>query len=129
MRDCTILKLPHHGSRNGTDARWLQAVRPELAVASMGKNNEYGHPHSETISLLRRSGIPLLRTDQLGTITITSDGRDWQVAQPALATTGRPTQADVDRIAAASDEVSTMRSNRVRSAVINQGIEINVSVG
>lgn len=115
VRNCTILKLPHHGSRNGTDARWLQAVRPQLAVASMGKNNEYGHPHSETISLLRRSGIPFLRTDQLGTIIITSDGRDWQVAQPALATTGRPTQADVDRIAGASDAVSTMRSNRVRS--------------
>ena len=56
VRDCTILKLPHHGSRNGTDARWLQAVRPELAVASLGKNNDYGHPHSETISLLRRIG-------------------------------------------------------------------------
>ena len=75
MRNCTILKLAHHGSRNGTDARWLQTVRPELAVASLGKNNEYGHPHSETISLLRRAGLPLLRTDQLGTITITSDGR------------------------------------------------------
>jgi len=109
--NCTILKLPHHGSRNGTDARWLQAVRPRLAVASMGKNNEYGHPHSETISLLRRTGIPLLRTDQLGTIAITSDGRNWQVAQPALAGRGPPTQADIDRIAAARD-VSTMRSSR-----------------
>jgi competence protein ComEC len=114
VRGCTILKLPHHGSRNGTDARWLQAVGPQLAVASMGKNNEYGHPHSETISLLRRSGVPLLRTDQLGTIAITSDGRDWQVAQPALTRRGRPTQADIDRIAA-SEEISTMRSSVSRS--------------
>ena len=37
MRNCTILKLAHHGSRNGTDARWLQIVRPELAVASLGQ--------------------------------------------------------------------------------------------
>ena len=99
MRDCTILKLAHHGSRNGTDARWLQMVRPELAVASLGKNNDYGHPHSETISLLRRSGLPLLRTDQLGTITITSDGRSWQVVEPTLANRGHPTQADIDRVA------------------------------
>jgi competence protein ComEC len=115
VRNCTILKLPHHGSRNGTDARWLQTVRPELAVASMGRNNEFGHPHSETVSLLRRTGIPLLRTDQLGTITITSDGRDWQVARPALARRGRPTQAEVDRVAATTEDAPTSRSSRVRT--------------
>jgi competence protein ComEC len=110
VRGCTILKLAHHGSRNGTDARWLQLVRPELAVASMGRSNEFGHPHPETVSLLRQNGIPFLRTDQLGTITITSDGRDWQVAQPALARSGRPTQADVDRIAAATEGDSPRRT-------------------
>lgn len=99
-RNCTILKLAHHGSRNGTDSRWLNLVHPELAVASMGRSNEFGHPHSETVSLLRRSGVPFLRTDQLGTITITSDGRNWQVSQPRFAQPGRPTQAEVDRIAA-----------------------------
>ena len=36
IRDCDVLKLAHHGSRNGTDARWLGLVRPELAVASLG---------------------------------------------------------------------------------------------
>ena len=116
VRDCTILKLPHHGSRNGTDARWLQTVRPELAVASMGRNNEFGHPHSETVILLRRAGIPLLRTDQLGTITITSDGRDWRLARPALAVRGHPTQADVDRVAAATTENAPIGSaSRVRT--------------
>ena len=44
------------------------------------------------------------RTDQLGTITITSDGRGWQVARPSLARSGRPTQADVDRVAAATED-------------------------
>jgi competence protein ComEC len=116
MRDCNIIKLAHHGSRNGTDARWLQTVRPELAVASLGKNNDYGHPHSETISLLRRAGLPLLRTDQLGTITITSDGRSWQVVEPTLANRGHPTQADVDRLAASLSEAPTGRParNRIR---------------
>jgi competence protein ComEC len=115
MRDCTILKLAHHGSRNGTDARWLQTVRPELAVASLGRNNDYGHPHSETISLLRRSGLPLLRTDQLGTITITSDGRTWQVVEPRLANRGHPTQADIDRIAASTGDAPTGGTTRART--------------
>jgi len=109
VRDCTILKLAHHGSRNGTDAHWLGAVRPELAVASMGPNNEYGHPHSETIGLLRSEKIPFLRTDQLGTIVIQSDGRGWNVAQPALLRGRRPTPEDVDRVAAVPSEGSRSR--------------------
>jgi beta-lactamase superfamily II metal-dependent hydrolase len=112
VRDCTILKLAHHGSRNGTDAHWLGAVRPKLAVASMGRDNEFGHPHSETLSLLRRSGIPLLRTDQLGTITLESDGRDWNVVQPALARRGHPTQGDVDRIATATADGNPTKPSR-----------------
>ena len=64
IRDCTILKLAHHGSRNGTDQRWLDLVQPEAAVASLGAGNDYGHPHSETISLLRKNEIPFLRTDR-----------------------------------------------------------------
>jgi competence protein ComEC len=115
MRNCTILKLAHHGSRNGTDARWLQTVRPELAVASLGRNNDYGHPHSETISLLRRSGLPLLRTDQLGTITITSDGRSWQVVEPRLANRGHPTQSDIDRIAASAGDAPIGSTTRTRT--------------
>jgi competence protein ComEC len=100
LRNCTILKLPHHGSRNGTDARWLKEVRPALAIASLGRDNEFGHPHRETVDLLQRDGVPFLRTDQLGSITITSNGRDWQVSEPSLARNGHPTQADVDRVAA-----------------------------
>ncbi len=109
VRDCTILKLAHHGSRNGTDARWLGAVRPELAVASMGIDNEYGHPHSETVRLLRSERIPFLRTDQLGTVVIQTDGRSWSVAQPTLLRGKRPTPEDVDRVAAATTEGSGAR--------------------
>jgi competence protein ComEC len=114
VRDCTILKLPHHGSRNGTDARWLQVVRPELSVASLGKNNEFGHPHSETISLLKRSAIPLMRTDQFGTITIASDGRGWQVVEPRLARRDHPTQSDIDRVATTLDDIPSRRTSETR---------------
>ena len=113
-RNCTIIKLraSRQPERNGL--AWLQLVHPQLAVASMGRNNEFGHPHSETVSLMRRNGVPLLRTDQLGTITITTDGRNWQVARPSIARSGHPTQADVDRVAAATSDDSPKRMTRTR---------------
>ncbi len=88
LRDCTILKLAHHGSRNGTDQHWLDLLQPEAAVASLASGNSYGHPHSETISLLRKNEIPFLRTDQRGTITIVSNGRTWNLVNSGLARRG-----------------------------------------
>jgi beta-lactamase superfamily II metal-dependent hydrolase len=103
MRDCTILKLAHHGSRNGTDQHWLDLVQPELAVASVGQNNDYGHPHSETLSLLRGNGVPLLRTDLRGTITIISNGRTWNVVNPVLARR-KKSQSDADVASTSGNE-------------------------
>jgi competence protein ComEC len=98
LADCQVLKLAHHGSRNGTSAAWLDLVKPRLAVASLGAGNSFGHPHAQTLALLARRGIPLLRTDEAGTVTIRSDGAHWEVAAerpvsrgPPPATTGRAT--------------------------------------
>jgi hypothetical protein len=66
-----VLKSAHHGSRNETDAKWLSIVKPHLAVISVGEKNEYGHPSPQTLALLSRMRIPVLRTDQNGTL----DGR------------------------------------------------------
>jgi competence protein ComEC len=79
LKDVTVLKLAHHGSRNGTNSRWLDLTRPEIAVASLGAGNDYGHPHPETLSLLERRKVPLLRTDLDGTVTFVSDGKTWDV--------------------------------------------------
>jgi len=78
-RNATVLKLAHHGSHNGTDERWLDLVRPRAAVVSLGKNNDFGHPHRATLNLLANAGIRLFRTDQDGRITLRSDGQRWQV--------------------------------------------------
>jgi competence ComEA-like helix-hairpin-helix protein len=93
IRNCSVLKLAHHGSKNGTDARWLELVRPQVAVASMGRNNGFGHPSPQTIDLLDRLGISLLRTDQEGTITIESNGKHWRFVVGALAARGPPGKA------------------------------------
>lgn len=71
-----VLKLGHHGSSTSTTEDFFNAVNPKLAVISCGKNNEYGHPHKETLALLNQSGIEYHRTDEEGTVTIYSDGKD-----------------------------------------------------
>jgi len=116
LRACTILKLAHHGSHNGTDQRWLDVVQPEIAVASLAQDNSFGHPHSETISLLRTNEIPFLRTDQRGTITIVSNGRSWNLVSPGLAKRQRPRQEEVADTSEERPRSSSGRSSRARSA-------------
>jgi competence protein ComEC len=70
----TVLKLGHHGSRTSTSEALLAAASPEYAVAQVGKDNPYGHPHQEVLDLLARFGIPLLRNDEDGRIVFKSDG-------------------------------------------------------
>ena len=84
------MKLAHHGSKNGTDARWLSLVNPRLALISVGEGNEYGHPHPQTLALVSRMRIPFLRTDQDGTITIRSDGKHWESVVSSRSTRGPP---------------------------------------
>jgi competence protein ComEC len=56
----------------------------------VAKGNEYGHPSPQTLALLARLGIPLLRTDRDGTVTIESDGQQWSVVSRKLAARGPP---------------------------------------
>lgn len=65
-----LLKVGHHGSSTSTSAGFLKKVKPEFATISCGKNNDYGHPHKETKTLLDKSGITTLRTDEQGNIVI-----------------------------------------------------------
>jgi competence protein ComEC len=69
-----ILKVGHHGSKTSTSEEFVKEVNPSLAIISVGKENRYGHPHKETLEHLK--GIKILRTDELGAITIGSSGQD-----------------------------------------------------
>lgn len=70
----TVLKLGHHGSSTSTSEAFLSAVSPKIAVVSVGKDNDYGHPNEETLALLEQRGITLYRTDEQGMIKIVLDG-------------------------------------------------------
>ncbi len=71
----TVLKVGHHGSSTSTSYRFLNAVMPQYAVISVGKDNSYGHPHEEVLSRLRDADVTVLRTDERGDIICESDGK------------------------------------------------------
>ncbi|MFF0990668.1 ComEC/Rec2 family competence protein [Kocuria nitroreducens] len=67
--DVDVLKVSHHGARNGGTAI-IDAAGPRLAVVSTGRDNDYGHPHPSILAHLERSGVPLLRTDEHGGVAL-----------------------------------------------------------
>lgn len=74
-----VLKLAHHGSRTSTSDPFLAAVRPAIALVSAGHANPYGHPHPDVLRRLTDQGIAVLRTDELGMVTIRTDGHRLDV--------------------------------------------------
>jgi competence protein ComEC len=69
----TVLKLPHHGSKTSASQVFLDAVRPQVAVISVGAENSFRHPSAEVLE--RLDDMLVYRTDQNGRVAITSDGR------------------------------------------------------
>ena len=80
-----VLQVGHHGSSTSTGYAFLNAVLPEMGIISCGVNNKYGHPHEETLSILRDAGVDVYRTDLQGTITIGSDGQNYTVGTEHFA--------------------------------------------
>lgn len=64
-----VLKVPHHGSRH-QDLDFLTGLRPRVAIASAGEDNDYGHPSAATLGPLARSGARVLRTDRDGDVLV-----------------------------------------------------------
>ena len=75
----TVLKIGHHGSDTSSSESFLNQVKPEISVISVGINNTYGHPKKTTLDKLNALGTSIYRTDQNGTITITCDGTNCVV--------------------------------------------------
>ncbi|MGN0635283.1 MAG: ComEC/Rec2 family competence protein [Acutalibacteraceae bacterium] len=78
--DADVLKLGHHGSTSSSSKKFLQAVDPTYGIISCGVDNDYGHPHRETLDKAEKMGIQILRTDEMGSIRFTSDGQSvrWE---------------------------------------------------
>jgi competence protein ComEC len=79
-KPAAVLKIPHHGSRTSTSEALLEHTRPTIALVSAGYRNLYGHPHPEVLQRLKRRGTVLLRTDEGGASTVSSDGQQLTVS-------------------------------------------------
>lgn len=80
-------KTNHHGSNSSTSTEWLDAITPQIATISCGKNNRYGHPHKETIENMENSNIKVFRTDEVGQIKIRRKGNVIVVSAPCSTIT------------------------------------------
>ena len=75
-----VLKLNHHGSNTSTNENFLNSVSPEHIVISVGANNDYGHPHKETLDKIK--DIDTYRTDEYGSIIALSSGNGIEFTSP-----------------------------------------------
>lgn len=74
-----VLKVGHHGSTTSTTERFLRAVRPSIALVSVGAGNTYGHPGPQVLASLAASGATVLRTDRQGHLVVRSDGSTLEI--------------------------------------------------
>lgn len=103
-----ILKCGHHGSSSSTSEAFLMAVSPSAAVISCGEGNKYGHPHDETLDILTKRNIPIMRTDTLGDITVTCDGKLIEISSALGEVTHiKPKNPTANTIASSQPETYT----------------------
>lgn len=74
--ESTVLKVPHHGSKYSNSAQFLKKVDPKYAIISCGQYNEYFHPHQVVLDKLEKMNVEIFRTDLLGTIVASTDGKN-----------------------------------------------------
>ena len=74
-----VLKVGHHGSDTSSGYRFVYETDPEYAMISVGEGNSYGHPNESVLSRYSDAGIPMFRTDELGTILAVTDGYEITV--------------------------------------------------
>ncbi len=69
-----LLKSPHHGSKTSSSAVFLEKVKPQLVIISVGKGNRYGFPNKEVLARYKQFGLKIYRTDLDGAVEALSDG-------------------------------------------------------
>ena len=77
--DSDVLKAGHHGSKTSTSLEYAQAVSPEYAVISAGKDNTYGHPHKEVLDILEKVGAKIVSTADSGTLKFETNGKTLEI--------------------------------------------------
>lgn len=71
--ECDYLKVAHHGSKNSSSIDFLKKANAKVAIISCGENNNYGHPHKNTVERLENANMKIFRTDKGGNIILEID--------------------------------------------------------
>ncbi|MBP6017094.1 MAG: DNA internalization-related competence protein ComEC/Rec2 [Candidatus Promineofilum sp.] len=81
LHDIVVLKAGHHGANTSSGAPFLAAISPQIVIISAGADNSYGHPAPAMLARAAAVGAAVLRTDDMGTIEVVSDGQRmwWEV--------------------------------------------------
>jgi len=74
LGDVDVLKAGHHGSKTSSNDFFLEIIKPEYAVISVGARNRYGHPHQDVLNRLAFAGAQIFRTDINGTVILSING-------------------------------------------------------
>lgn len=111
----TVIKIGHHGSVSSSSSELIEAVNPEYAVISVGKENTYGHPNTEVLQRLIDREVSIWRTDLYGTIICSSDGQSV-----LFASDKDPSQDTVDGFVAFLPDEEMQNEDRLLNSTINQ---------
>lgn len=79
---CDVLKLGHHGSKTSSSDEFLKAASPKTVVISVGENNEYSHPHSQTMKKLYKLDVTIFRTDKDSTVKMRIPSQSSEIIYP-----------------------------------------------
>ncbi|MGB3715934.1 MAG: ComEC/Rec2 family competence protein, partial [Candidatus Promineifilaceae bacterium] len=81
-----VYKAGHHGAKSSSGEPFLRAINPQYVIVSAGEGNNYGHPHDEVLERASDVGAAVMRTDELGTIEVITDGEQlwWEASRRLL---------------------------------------------
>ncbi len=92
--DVDVIKVAKHGSDSATSEKFLNQVKPEIAIISVGSNNTISAPAKSVLDLLNKLGTKIYRTDADGTILLITDGKSYNVETILTAVDGNPVTAN-----------------------------------
>lgn len=74
-----VVKVAHHGSKTSSVENFIKSTEAEYAIIPVGKKSIFGHPHKEVVERWLNSSVKIKRTGERGTITVSTDGKDFQI--------------------------------------------------
>jgi hypothetical protein len=108
-----VLKLGHHGSNTSARSPSSRLPDPEVAIASAGLNNQFGHPHAEVLTRLGSVGANVLITDITSaddSIVMTSNCQTYQFSRVSGGATPTVTATPTSSATATSTPSATPTS-------------------